>query len=155
MKASYIENFDEWKSEFNFSVSVQVRFSETDMFGHVNNTVPITYFEFARIEYMKEIGLMQNWLHAGNELFPVVADMQVDYVQQVFFDEKLQVFVKANGVGKSSVDVHYWVINEKGETCFTGRGAMVQISKTTGKGHPWSEKEREIFMNNRLVSAEK
>ncbi|WP_369678806.1 acyl-CoA thioesterase [Planococcus faecalis] len=37
------------------SAPVQVRFSETDMFGHVNNTVPIAYFEFARIEFMKEM----------------------------------------------------------------------------------------------------
>ena len=57
MKASYIEDFDQWKREFTFSAPVQVRFSETDMFGHVNNTVPIAYFEFARIEFMKEMGL--------------------------------------------------------------------------------------------------
>ncbi|HSI66315.1 MAG TPA: acyl-CoA thioesterase [Planococcus sp. (in: firmicutes)] len=154
MRANYIADFDEWKNGFDFSVSVQVRFSETDMFGHLNNTVPITYFEFARIEFMKEIGLMQSWLEAGNELFPVVADMQIDYVQQVFFDEKLQIFVKAGSVGRSSVDVHYWALNERGETCYTGRGTMVQISKETGKGHPWNEKEREIFLKDSLISAE-
>ena len=145
MRANYIKDFDQWKSEFPFSVPMQVRFSETDMFGHVNNTVPIIYFEFARIEYMKELGLMQSWLEGGNELFPVVADIQVDFVQQVFFDEKLDVFVKVDTIGKSSIDIHYWVTNENGETCFTGRGAMVQISKKTGKGHPWSQKERELF----------
>src|SRR5690606_22576527 len=132
---------------------VQVRFSETDMFGHVNNTVPITYFEFARIEYMKELGLMQRWLK-GNELFPVVADMQVDYVKQVFFDEKMDIYVKVASVGNSSIDVHYWAVNEKEETCFTGRGAMVQISKETGKGFPWSPEERELLTSNQAISME-
>ncbi|MCP2035109.1 acyl-CoA thioester hydrolase [Planomicrobium sp. HSC-17F08] len=153
MKAAYIKDFEDWKKGFRFSAPVQVRFSETDMFGHVNNTVPITYFEFARIEYMKELGLMQSWLAGGNELFPVVADIQVDYTQQVYFDEKLEVHVKVESVGNSSIDVHYWVTNEKGETCFTGRGAMVQISKKTGKGHPWTEQEKELFTNNRLISS--
>ncbi|GKW46776.1 thioesterase family protein [Planococcus sp. NCCP-2050] len=153
MKAKYIENFNKWKEEFRFSAPVQVRFSETDMFGHVNNTVPITYFEFARIEYMKELGLMQRWLK-GSDLFPVVADMQVDYVKQVFFDEKLTVYVKVASVGTSSIDVHYWAINEKEETCFTGRGAMVQISKKTGKGYPWSAEERELLTKNQAVSME-
>lgn len=134
MKANYIENFEDWKKGFSFSAPVQVRFSETDMFGHVNNTVPIVYFEFARIEYLKELGLMQLWLEGSNELFPVVADMQVDYTQQVFFDEKLDVFVKVASIGRSSIDVHYWIVNEKGETCFTGRGAMVQISKKNRQG---------------------
>lgn len=155
MKATYIDDFEEWKEGFFFSAPVHVRFSETDMFGHVNNTVPIAYFEFARIEFMKEMGLMQRWLTAGNELFPVVADMQVDYVQQVYFDEKLTVFVKIARIGTSSVDVHYWTTNEKGETCFTGRGAMVQISKKTGKGHPWSTEEIEMLGAKQLIDAKK
>lgn len=153
MKAKYIEDFNEWKEEFRFSAPVQVRFSETDMFGHVNNTVPITYFEFARIEYMKELGLMQRWLK-GSDLFPVVADMQVDYVKQVFFDEKMDIYVKVASVGNSSIDVHYWAVNEKEETCFTGRGAMVQISKETGKGFSWSPEERELLTSNQAISME-
>ena len=155
MKANYIENREEWQNGFEFSVPVQVRFSETDMFGHVNNTVPITYFEFARIEYMKSLGLMQNWLADGDGLIPVVADMQVDYVQQVFFDEILSVYVKAAKVGNSSVDIHYWVTNEAGETCFTGRGIMVQISKETGKGHPWTEEQKQLFTAKQLISTKK
>ncbi|ALS79018.1 acyl-CoA thioesterase [Planococcus sp. ANT_H30] len=155
MTANYIGNLEEWKQEFIFSAPVQVRFSETDMFGHVNNTVPIAYFEFARIEFMKEMGLMQRWLKTGNELFPVVADMQVDFVQQVFFDEKLKVYVKIARIGTSSVDVHYWTVNEKEETCFTGRGAIVQISKHTGKGHPWSDQEIEMLQSKQLISAKK
>lgn len=154
MKANYITNIEQWQQEFNFSVSVQVRFSETDMFGHVNNTVPITYFEFARIEYMKELGLMQQWLTGTGDLFPVIADMQVDYTRQVYFDEMLDVYVKIASIGRSSIDVHYWVVNANGETCFTGRGAMVQISKATGKGHPWTVEEKELFENKQLISSE-
>lgn len=154
MKANYITELGQWQQEFEFSTRVQVRFSETDMFGHVNNTVPITYFEFARIEYMKELGLMQRWLKGDGDLFPVIADMQVDFTQQVYFDEMLDVHVKIASVGRSSIDVHYWVVNANGETCFTGRGAMVQISKATGKGHPWTEEERKLFGSRQLISSE-
>lgn len=152
MKAQYIEDFEQWKKGFSFSVPVQVRFAETDMFGHVNNTVPLTYFEFARIEYMKELKLMQSWLASDGEFFPVVADAQVDYVKQVFFDEQLQIFVKVQSFGNSSMDLHYWAVNDKEETCFTGRGAMVQISKKTGKGHPWSEEERAVLRAEQAVA---
>ena len=53
MRASYIEDFNKWQEGFSIYAPVHVRFSETDMFGHVNNTVPIAYFEYARIEFMK------------------------------------------------------------------------------------------------------
>ncbi|QMT18670.1 acyl-CoA thioesterase [Planococcus maritimus] len=153
MTAAYIEDFDQWQQEFSFYAPVHVRFSETDMFGHVNNTVPIAYFEYARIEFMKEVGLMQAWLSKNSDLIPVVADMQVDFVRQVFFDEQLKVFVKVQSIGNSSADIHYWAVNDKQETCFTGRGAIVQISKASGKGHPWSDLDKKMLQNGRLTSA--
>ncbi len=145
MKQTYIEDFEEWENEFRFSVPVRVRFSETDMYGHLNNTVTFTYFEQARIDYLKEIGLMNDWLDPNGECIPVVADLQCDYVKQVFFNETVDIYVKAASVGKSSVDIHYMAKNEKGDIVFTGRGAMVQISKKTGTGVAWTDHEKELF----------
>ena len=66
-RISYIDNIEEWASSFQFKHPVKVRFSETDMFGHVNNTVLFMYFEEARVEYFKSIGFMQNWMYEGRE----------------------------------------------------------------------------------------
>ncbi|MDW0110430.1 thioesterase family protein [Sporosarcina aquimarina] len=145
MKQTYIEDFKEWEEGFRFSVPMRVRFSETDMFGHLNNTVTFAYFEQARIDYLKSLGLMNDWLDPSGERIPVVADLQCDYMKQVFFDESIDVYVKANSIGRSSVDIHYMAKNAKGEVVFTGRGAMVQISKQTGSGVAWTEEEKELF----------
>jgi acyl-CoA thioester hydrolase len=145
MRASYIKDLATWSSEFKFSVEVSVRFSETDMFGHLNNTIPFTYFEYARIEYLKEIKLMNNWLNPASDTFPVVADLQCDFVKQVFFDEILTIYVKANTSGNSSVDIHYMAKNSNGDIVFTGRGSMVQIGRQTGKGVPWTDEEKSLF----------
>ncbi|KGR83324.1 acyl-CoA thioesterase [Lysinibacillus odysseyi] len=140
MKAKYIEEPQIWASEFSFSVEVQVRFSETDMFGHVNNTVVFTYLEHARIEYLKSIGLMSK---EGN--IPVVADLQCDYVRQMFFDEKIKVYVKIAQVGSSSVDIHYMGKNEKDEIVFTARGTIVQINGKNGRPVPFTDEEKELL----------
>lgn len=140
MKAKYIEEPQTWASEFSFSVEVQVRFSETDMFGHVNNTVVFTYLEHARIEYLKSIGLMSK---EGN--IPVVADLQCDYVRQMYFDEKIKVHVKIAHVGSSSVDIHYMGKNEKDEIVFTARGTIVQINGKNGRPVPFADEEKELL----------
>jgi acyl-CoA thioester hydrolase len=145
MRASYIEDVASWEQGFSFCVEVSVRFSETDMYGHLNNTVTFAYFEYARIEYFKHINLMSDWLNPKGEKIPVVADLQCDYVKQVFFDEKLKIYVKAAKIGSSSVDIHYMAKNEKAEIVFTGRGSVVQIDKKTGKASNWNEEEREVF----------
>lgn len=145
-KMEYIDEISSWEKEFDFFYQVKVRFSETDMFGHLNNTVPFVYFEQARIEYFKSHGFMQDWLKPENQTIPVVADLQCDYLSQIFFDEDLKIFVKANSVGNSSVDLHYMVKKADGSICLAGRGTMVQISKKTGKGEPWTEEMRERFL---------
>lgn len=149
-KISYIKDMAAWEEEFEYFYPAKVRFSETDMFGHLNNTVPFVYFEAARIGYFKSLGFMGDWVDPAHETIPVVADLQCDFLRQVFFDEELKIFVKANSVGSSSVDLHYMGKKADGAICFVGRGTMVQISKTTGKGFPWSAE-----MKSRLENAKK
>lgn len=59
-KISYIENLASWEKDFSFYIPVKVRFCETDMFGHMNNGVAFTYFEEARIEFLKSLVLCKN-----------------------------------------------------------------------------------------------
>jgi len=146
-KPAYIEDLQQWVNEFSFSHRVKVRFSETDMFGHMNNTVPFVYFEEARIEFFKSLGFMQDWTQAGSNTIPVVADLQCDFLQQVYFGDELEICVKANQVGNSSVDLHYLGRKGNGEPCFVGRGRMVQLNKHTGKGEAWSEEQRNLFLS--------
>lgn len=143
-RISYIDHMEEWASSFQFKHPIKVRFSETDMFGHLNNTVPFTYFEGARIEYFKSMGFMQNWLRDGRGEIPVVADLQCDFLEQLFFDDEIDVHVKAARIGNSSVDLHY-MGSKKGKVCFTGRGTMVQISKKTGKAVAWTEEMKKLM----------
>ncbi|MFS0689044.1 thioesterase family protein [Sporosarcina sp. 179-K 8C2 HS] len=145
LRIAYIDNMEKWMEEFTFSVPVSVRFSETDMYGHLNNTVTFAYFEYARIEYLKHVGHMEEWLDPNGTTIPVVADLQCDYMKQVFFDEQLSIFVKAESVGNSSVDIHYMAKNAKNEIVFTGRGTIVQIDRTTGKSVPWKSNQKSGF----------
>ncbi|GIN22146.1 acyl-CoA thioesterase [Siminovitchia fordii] len=146
-RISYIENLEEWKSEFSYYQEVKVRFSETDMFGHLNNTVPLVYFEQARIGFFKKTGLMQKWLDSSQETIPVVADLQCDFLSQVYFDELLKIYVKVNKMGTSSIDLHYMGVREDESLCFTGRGMIVQVSKSSGKSVPWSDEFKERLLS--------
>jgi acyl-CoA thioester hydrolase len=121
------------------------------MFGHLNNTVPFAYFEEARIEFLKKKQFMQDWVRKDHEAIPVVADLQCDYIKQVFFDELLQVYVKVEKVGSSSCDIHYMAVDTKGEVCFVGRGAMVQMSMRTGKGIAFTDEEKQRLLSSSVM----
>jgi len=141
---SYIEDFKQWKEEFSFYVNITIRFSETDMFGHVNNVSPFIYFEEARIKYMKHLGFFTNLTNP--ESVPVVADLQCDYHRQIFFGETIKLYVKINSIGNSSLDLHYLAINESDEVCLTGRGRLVNVNPKTGKPMNLSESIKQKLM---------
>ena len=145
-RIAYVKELKTWESEFKFYSTVTVRFSETDMFGHVNNTVPFTYFELARIDYFNALGFMNEWTNPKNETIPVVANLQCDFLKQVYYNQTLRIYVKAVNVGSSSVDLHYMGKTEEGDIAFTGQGTIVQISRYTGKSVPWDEESRKLFI---------
>jgi acyl-CoA thioester hydrolase len=107
------------------------------MFGHVNNVSPFIYFEEARIEYLKSVGLFDD--SSSSEGIPIVADLQCDYLRQVYFQDSLRLYVKATHVGNTSFDIHYMGLNQNEEVCITGRGRIVYINTTSGKPLPLSD----------------
>lgn len=147
---SYIEEpFEQWRASFRFYVETTVRFSETDMFGHMNNVTPFVYFEEARIAFFQKTGLVDKRMKRGKETITVVANLQCDYIQQVEIGERLRVYVKPEKVGSSSLILHYLGENEQKEPCFIGSVTMVQISKETNAPIPFTEKEKEAFQDQR------
>ena len=141
---SYITDFEEWRKDFYFSIPIKVRFSETDAYAHLNNTKPFIYFEEVRLYYFRSLGFTE-WENPTSDKGFVVADLQCDFIRQVFFNERLTVYIKLVSFGNSSVDLHYLIENESEEPCIVGRGAVVQISKKDGTAVPWDGKIRKRF----------
>jgi len=143
-KLNYVDNFERWRSEFSFSTTIKVRFSETDMVGHVNNVSAFIYMEQARIEFLEAQGLLTDTL--GDEAIVIVADLQCDYHLQMYFNEKIEMYVKVNHIGTTSFDVHYMALNEKNEVTLTGRNRLVYMNPKTGEKKPISDWMKEKLL---------
>lgn len=142
MKESYIEDFEVWQKDFEFYSDIAVRFSETDLFGHLNNTVPFIYFEQARIDLLNKQPIMENAVSSEAKTIPVVADLQCDFLGQIYFGETVRVYVKYAKFGGSSVDIHYMGVVD-GEVRLTGRSMLVQVDSKTGRSVKWTESQLE------------
>ena len=54
------------RKDFKYFTSVESRWRDMDVLGHINNATYLTYFESARIEYLASLGLNINRLE-GDE----------------------------------------------------------------------------------------
>jgi acyl-CoA thioester hydrolase len=80
----------------------------------------------------------------NEEKASVVADLECQYLAQVFKKDKLSLYVRTAKVGRSSFDLEYALVDAAtGQLKATGRGAMVFIDKKSGKSTPLPESVRE------------
>jgi acyl-CoA thioester hydrolase len=131
-----------WLDKFHFSIPIKVRYVETDMSGHVNNVSYFIYFEQGRVEYMESLQLGEKLFNETN--VSVVADLECQFLAQMYLKEPLQLLVRAAKLGRSSYDLEYAIVQTAtGQLKAAARGAMVYIDKKLGKSAPLPEEVRE------------
>ena len=98
------------RGQFRFEHPVEVRFVDTDAFGHVNNAVYLSYFEAARAGYYAAVAgtPFNTGEQAGQHTF-VVAEAHVRYRAPAYFGETLLVGCRFAWVTRSSFGLEYRV----------------------------------------------
>lgn len=74
---------------------IQMRFRDTDMFGHVNNVVFGTWIEIARIAFMRGLEPSSGDL--------ILARLEMDFTRQVTLGQRIEVQTRVAHVGRTSV----------------------------------------------------
>ncbi len=101
--------------------ALQVRFSDVDVFGHVNNVKYFEYYQEARIPLM---GHLSEGIPA-NGIGVVVAHKQVDYLKPIFFRARAyDVWSWISHVGSRSVTIESQISD--GDTIFS-RAKVVMV----------------------------
>lgn len=105
---------------------LEVRFSDCDPLGHVNNAVYLTYLEQARIVMWRhQIG---TWPRAFADGGPkgqgfILARAEVDFRSQAREGDQLEVRLALEGFGRTSLTYRYEIVN-------ASTGVLVVAAKT-------------------------
>jgi len=121
-------------------ITVKVRFHEVDMLGVCNNAVYINFFEHARLEYVKEVGLMpEGGIFSDGRLFFMVRN-EINYLGHSFYDDELDVYSKVSYIKNSSFGYDHIIVRKKtGEVIVDGKGVVVFVDLKTRKSTPLTE----------------
>ena len=87
---------------------VQLRFNDVDMFGHVNNTVYLQFFDLGKVRYFEEV-LGADFDKSG--LAVVVVNINCDFYEPSFLNERLEVMTQTTHIGEKSITLEQRVVN--------------------------------------------
>lgn len=96
------------------SVPLRVRFAETDAMGVVYYAEYFVWFEVARTELFRSIGLPYDEIRKRGFHTPVVRAV-ADYKASARYDDEIVVKVRAGRIGGSSIRLEYEVIKLRAE----------------------------------------
>jgi acyl-CoA thioester hydrolase len=110
-------------TEFRFSTSIRVRYSDLDAQGHVNSARYFTFMEEARLHYAQALGLwtaLQDFMGVGQ----IVAEATCTYLRPVFLGQTVEVAVRIARMGTKSMTTEYR-LTVGAEEVATGRTVQV------------------------------
>jgi acyl-CoA thioester hydrolase len=99
LKAKY--DFLKSRSIYSFWTSEHVRWSDTDLVGHVNNLAFATYFETGRTNFLEPV-MDKN---RGDRVLALLARVTVDYLGEIHWPSKIDVGTVVLSIGRSSYRV--------------------------------------------------
>jgi acyl-CoA thioester hydrolase len=106
---------------FTSETKVRVRYAETDQMGVVYHSNFFLYFEVARVESFRQLGIRYADMEKDGLVMPVV-DVHAKYIRPALYDELLSIktYIKEMPL-HHKIEFHHEVFNEKAELLCTAR----------------------------------
>ncbi len=119
-----------------------VRFSDVDVYGHVNNVKYFEYYQEARIAFV--LSLSGDGYDAQSSMRQVVARIDVDYKRPILFrPEPYVVETWVTRIGTSSYDLSCRIVDAEGDTLYSRADvSLVAFDLGTQRSRPLTDAER-------------
>jgi len=96
---------------YRYHTTLQVRFNETDLQGHVNFAWYFNYFDVAATGYLRTLGYSYQQMRAANvDMFYVNAN--ATYLAPSHFEEMLRIHCRLGYIGNSSLRFDFQIFSE-------------------------------------------
>ena len=128
-----------------FTTTVTPRFGDMDMLGHINNTVPVVWFELARNPIIK---IFDPELKLSKDIFHLImAHTDYDYIEQLYYQYEVEIRSWVTRIGTKSFTMHHeaW---QQGRLCVKGSAVMVHYDFISEKTTPIPEDKKKLLMEH-------
>jgi acyl-CoA thioester hydrolase len=120
---------------FKHSSTIRVRYAETDKMGFVYYGNYAVFFEVARVEAMRHLGISYKSLEDKGILMPVI-EYNTKYLKPAKYDDLLTINVIIRKMPSLKIAFEYEVYNEEKTLLNLAETTLVFLDKQTYKPQP-------------------
>ena len=113
---------------YSFETSIRARYGETDQMGYVYYGNYPLYYEVARTEMLRSLGLSYRAMEEEGILLPVHS-MNIRYIEPAKYDDLLTLKVIIKDLPTAKIHFYYEIYNEKRKLLNTGETVLVFVDK--------------------------
>jgi acyl-CoA thioester hydrolase len=130
------------RAPFKYSAFTRVGFSDTDAQGIVYYGRYLPYFDLARVEYHRHLGMLR--LETAHEFVMRASD--IEYLAPARFDDLLEVFIRVSRIGRTSATYEMSAYRvEDDELMVTAHQTLVLVDLEARKAAPIPDEFRETI----------
>ena len=115
-----------------FSTNVRVRYGETDQMGVVYHGNYASYFEIARTEWLRNLGVTYKELENKGIMLPVIS-LFFNFIKSAKYDYVLTIIVILKKKPLVKIEFDYEIYNQKKEKISTGNSVLAFMDMKTNK----------------------
>jgi len=115
-----------------FSTNIRVRYGETDQMGVVYHGNYASYFEIARTEWLRNLGVTYKELENKGIMLPVIS-LFFTFIKSAKYDDVLTITVILKKKPLVKIEFDYEIYNQKKEKISTGNSVLAFMDMKTNK----------------------
>ena len=113
-----------------FETSIRVRYGETDQMGYVYYGNYPLYYEVARTEMLRSVGLSYRRMEDEGILLPVQS-LNIKYIEPAHYDDLLTLRITLKEMPTARIHFFYELFNEQKTLLNTGETVLVFVDAQT------------------------
>lgn len=113
-------------------INVRVRYAETDQMGYVYYGNYATYYEVARVETLRNLGLSYKLMEEEGVMMPVVENKS-KYIRPARYDDLLTVKVFVENMPLKTITFKYEIYNERKKLIHLGETILAFVNMKSGR----------------------
>ena len=112
------------------TTKIRVRYGETDQMGYVYYGNYAEFYEVARVEMLRSLGMTYKGMEESGVMMPVV-ELNCKYLKPALYDEEITIKTIMAEMPRVKIHFKYEVYNEKQELINIGETLLVFVNMQT------------------------